>query len=153
MKDLIRSVIDSIFIQESQQQAARALAPKREVKRDMSAEERLKLAYAIVLVDFATIDNHLDAREYRVLSEKLPKLLGVKEKELPKLISKARTWLDTHSAEGSFVEKILGMLPAAERDALYAVVRELVDSDGKIGEEESELLHHYERLLKIVPTA
>ena len=153
MKDLIRSVIDSIFVQESQNQAARALAPQREQKRDMSAEERLKLAYAIVLVDFATIDNHLDAREYRVLAEKLPKLLGVSQKELPKLISKARSWLDSHAAEGSFVERILGMLPPSERDALYAVVRELVDADGKIGEAESDLLHHYERLLKIVPTA
>ena len=130
---------------------ASSLSPEdRELLKGLESEVTPSepLAYAVLLVDLATVDQKFDKREHAIISGTLKELFNSTPREADDLIAEARHVLAAFRDSVSFVSKIKEEYSSDERAQLYAIIEKVIGADLKENSYETLLREKFRKLLE-----
>lgn len=135
----LRTAIDGIFSGYGRP------SPKKSEKGNVE----LELALAVLLVDLASCDQQFDADEYRTIAAGMQRVFGTAPNDVRKLVSQARLVLANLRGTSAFADLLREQLSVEERQAIMAVVDEVVAADGREDGFETYLRHKIGDLLGV----
>lgn len=94
--------------------------------------EDLQIAIAVVLVEGASIDQGIDAKESAAVCALMQQELGLAEDALPQVVQAAITARQQQQKLDSFVKLINDSFHSAQRQRLFALIWKIVMADGKV---------------------
>ena len=160
MHSLLRNMIDNIMINDevrgiSRRDAKGGRGRKNEasIYDDEDAGYDTQLAYAVLLVDLAMIDQRVDQREYQVIAQSLIRLLKIHPKEVAVLVERAKKELAAFRGSTGFGEQLGQVLSIEERQALLKAIEEIIIADGVVDGFEVYLHQRFAKLLNVSDAA
>lgn len=113
-------------------------------------EHQIELAYTILLVNLASIDNDFSPRESFFIKGKLQEHLGISYEDAIELVKQARIIIDQKNIDlDQFGDYLAEHLPESKRQTLLKDVDTLIAEDRVHHPFEKHLRERYVRLLKI----
>ena len=92
-------------------------------------EHQIDLAWTVLLVDMASIDNDFSPRESYFIKQKLKEHLGVGYDEAVALVERASKLVQSDKSLDGFGKYLRDHLSLSKRKELLAVMDELIDED------------------------
>ncbi len=105
-------------------------------------------AYAVLLTELALADGSMDRNEEKVIEEALGQMPGVRPKDVPILMDRARSILNSFRGPFSFVSRIKREYSQQEREKLFVVIDKLIKADGVETAYEQYLREKFHALLQ-----
>ena len=120
-----------------------ATAPKIE------SASLLELAFTVLLVDLALVDNEFHDLEHRFIKTRLVDIFKISLDQAYALIEQADRIVAQNNDSDSYARYLAEVLSAESREKLVALLDELMRVDGRIDSFEVGLKQRYQRLLGV----
>jgi uncharacterized tellurite resistance protein B-like protein len=106
-----------------------------------------ELAYTVLLVDLAMIDQDFDEREYAYLMTKLEEKFGLDKEEIVVLIEQAKRSVEGFRGPKSMVDYLRDHLSVSEKQGVMALIDGLIEADQVKDDAELHLKEAFKALL------
>jgi len=136
-----RSLVNSLFDQNK--------AANKQLLNDLTSEGKheTELAFAVLLVDMAMIDQEFEPREYEYIFGIFEKHFGLSRDEITSLIKHASSLIGQQRGSHSFALQLQENLDKEERQKMIEMLRGLVQADDKEDGFEVYLMQKFEKIL------
>lgn len=147
MKKWLLKMIDLVYEQLSEETLVDK-SPLEDQDREAVAG-KTALAYAVLLVDLALVDQRFSIREHAFVKSKLREVLGLSLDEVYALIDRADEIVRETDHADTYAMHLSEVLSAELREQLVVVLDELLHVDGRAGSFETGLRDRYQMLLGV----